>query len=369
MKIKLIIFFLLLHTICFSQVIRKYSNAFLDIGVGARAQGMSGAVASSTTDISASYWNPAGLADMTGNMQIGLMHAELFAGISKYDYAGIGAKIDNKSNAAFSMIRFGVDGIPNTIELEDANGNINYDRIKSFSVADYAFVFSYARKLANEHLRVGGNFKIIRRTIGEFGQAWGFGLDASAIYKLQHFTFSATLKDFPSTFNAWSYNIDAKTRDVFTRTGNVIPDNSLEVTLPKLTTAIAYQRSLGKNYGILTEVDGDVFFDGARNVLISYKVSPVSFDPHIGLEINRKQVLFFRAGIGNFQRILDENGKKKLILQPNMGVGLKIKNLYLDYALASIINAASGTESDSSPLYGNIFSLRLDIFRKEKAAK
>ncbi|MCZ2338130.1 MAG: hypothetical protein LC127_08000 [Chitinophagales bacterium] len=56
----------------------------------------------------------------------------------KYDYGGIAVKFNEKSAGAFTFIRSGVDDIPNTLELVDANGNVDYDRVKSFS-ADYAF--------------------------------------------------------------------------------------------------------------------------------------------------------------------------------------------------------------------------------------
>ncbi|MCK5462131.1 MAG: hypothetical protein KAI95_03910, partial [Bacteroidales bacterium] len=66
----------------------KYSNEFLSVGVGARAFGMSHSVVASTRDVTAGYWNPAGLTGIERDLDISLMHAEYFAGIAKYDYAG-----------------------------------------------------------------------------------------------------------------------------------------------------------------------------------------------------------------------------------------------------------------------------------------
>ena len=40
---------------------QKYSNEFLSIGVGARAQGMGSAVIASSSDVFSLFWNPAGL--------------------------------------------------------------------------------------------------------------------------------------------------------------------------------------------------------------------------------------------------------------------------------------------------------------------
>ncbi len=353
------IFFILLLTIIqfslFAQS-RKYSNEFLSIGVGARALGMSNAVVASANDVTAGYWNPSSLTKMTGNMQVGLMHSEYFAGIAKYDYAGIAARIDDRSNAAFSVIRFGVDDIPNTTELIDAGGNINYDRITTFSAADYAFIGSYARKTKNEKLSIGGNVKVIHRKIGDFGQSWGFGLDASATYSIKHFTFAALARDISTTFNAWSYSLNQATKDAFVRTGNEIPENSIEITNPKIILATNYETKINSKFGLSTEIDLDITTDGARNVLIKSSGSALSIDPHLGLELDYRKIVYLRGGVGNIQEVKDFDNKTSYTVQPNFGLGLKIKNISLDYALTDIGNV-------SDVQYSNVFSLRLDIFR------
>src|SRR5579859_5280755 len=110
----------------------KYSNEFLNIGVSARALSMGNSVVASVNDVTSGYWNPAGLLGITSNIEISLMHAEYFAGIAKYDYAAFAAPIDSNSVFGITAIRFGVDDIPNTTQLIDAEGNVNYDNITSF---------------------------------------------------------------------------------------------------------------------------------------------------------------------------------------------------------------------------------------------
>ena len=83
---------------------RKYSNEFLAIGVDARALGMSNSVVGSVSDVSAGYWNPAGLVHMNTDYQVGLMHAEYFAGIAKFDYGAFATKIDEQSSFGLSVI-------------------------------------------------------------------------------------------------------------------------------------------------------------------------------------------------------------------------------------------------------------------------
>lgn len=330
----------------------KYSNEFLNIGVSARALGMSNAFVATCNDVTAGYWNPASLVDMKSDLQVGLMHASYFANIAKYDYGGIAKTIDANSAAAFSVIRFGVDDIPNTTELIDTEGNIDYDRVTTFSAADYGFLFSYARKSKIPGLNMGGNAKIVHRKVGDFGKSWGFGLDAAINYTKDKWRFAAVGRDITTTFNAWSYNLDQTTKDVFTATGNEIPQNSLEITLPKLLTGVAYTTTIKKNFSLTGEVDFDFTFDRKRNVLIPGNFT--SIDPHFGFEAGYKSIVFLRGGLGNIQRVKNIDGIEEMNVQPNFGVGVKIKIFTIDYAFTDVGNV-------SDALYSNIFSLKIDI--------
>ncbi|MDF1672651.1 MAG: PorV/PorQ family protein [Vicingaceae bacterium] len=336
----------------FSQTSRKYSNEFLSIGVGARALGMSNAYVTSVNDVTSGYWNPAGLTQITKDFQVSLMHAEYFAGIAKYDYGAFAARIDTSSAFAFSIVRFGVDDIPNTTQLIDADGNVDYDRISSFSVADYAFIFSYARKAKLPGLRYGANVKIIYRNVGEFAKAWGFGIDAGAQYDYKTWKFGLMARDVTSTFNAWSFSLSQETIDVFNATNNEIPENSLEVTLPKFIFGIGKEVRISNKFSALGEINFDMSTDGKRNVLITG--DPVSVDPHMGVEVGYSRMIFLRFGVGNFQKVTDILNNDKITYQPNFGIGIKFKGIALDYAFSDI-----GDQSDA--LYSNIFSLRFDI--------
>ena len=360
MKKIIFILFVLFASDVFSQSAPKFSNEFLSIGVGARALGMSNAYITTVNDVTSGYWNPAGLTEIKKDFQIGLMHAEYFAGIAKYDYGAFAANIDSASAFGFSIVRFGVDDIPNTTQLIDADGNVDYDRISSFSVADYAFMFSYARKSKIKGLRYGANVKIIYRQVGDFAKAWGFGLDGGIQYDLKNWKLGLMARDVTSTFNAWSFSLDDETIEVFNATGNEIPANSTEVTLPKVILGIGREVKISNKFNMLGEIDFDLSTDGKRNVLITG--DPVSIDPHMGVEVGYDKMVFLRLGVGNFQKVTDILNNDKITYQPNIGIGIQFRGIAIDYAFSDI-----GDQSDA--LYSNIFSLKFDINKQNYTQK
>lgn len=336
------------------NVAPKYSNEFLQIGLGAEALGRSNAVVASTDNVNSGYWNPAGLMQVKNWLEVGAMHSEYFAGIAKYDYLGLSKKIDSSSAAGFSFIRFAVDDIPNTTQLIDNAGNIDYDRITTFTAADYAFLFSYARKMKVPGLNVGGNFKLIHRKVGDFAKSWGFGIDAGAQYKQnEHWKHGLMIRDVTSTFNAWMFSLDDETKEVFAKTGNVIPTNGVELTLPRMILGSQAKYDLGKK-GIYfaSELNFATTFDGKRNTLV--KSNFLSIDPNLGLEFGFKNYVAIRMGVGNIQKIKNFDDSEKLTIQPNIGFGLNLKNFYLDYAFTDL-------GDQSVALYSHVISLRIKL--------
>jgi hypothetical protein len=77
----------------------------------------------------------------------------------------------------------------------------------------------------------------------------------------------------------------------------------------------------------------------------------------MGIEASYLNMIFLRAGIGNIQKIKTFQGAEEYSVQPNMGVGLRLGNFFLDYAITDIGNT-------SEALYSNVFSLRFRIFKQ-----
>lgn len=340
---------------------QSYSNEFLAIGVGAKAHGMSGAIVASTNDVYSSYWNPAGLTGIESPVQLGLMHAEWFAGVAKYDFLGFAKPLggDKKRTIGISVIRFGIDNIPYTLNLIGADGSINYDNVRSFSAADYAIQGSYAQMLG-ENLSIGGNVKVIRRVIGTLASAWGVGADLGIQYKIGKFKFAAVGRDITTTYNAWTATLTDDEKLAFASSGNTIPKTSVEITKPTFFVGAAYSTPLSSSVNLTVEADAGVATDGQRNVLVSAKA--FNLDPRFGFELEYQKNIWLRGGIGNFQRLKVEGDltgtKKELNFQPNFGLGLRLGRLVVDYGLTNIGNTSAVQVS-------HIFSLKLDLKKRK----
>jgi hypothetical protein len=362
MKNLLLIFFILISSIQFVSA-QKFVNEFLNIGVGARAHGMFGSVVANVDDATSGYWNPAGLTQLEAPLQISAMHTNWFGGIANYDYLSIAKKFKGDRNAAggFTIIRMGVDNIPNTLNLIGPDGTVNYDRITTFSTSDYAGILSYARDLnAKGNLSFGGNIKVINRSIGSFGTAWGFGADLGAQWRGEHFSFGASARDITTTFNAWSFNLTEEEKLTFQKTDNVIPVSSTEVTLPRLIIGAAFHTKSGK-MSYLAEADLNISTNGTEAGI--FAGNNYAIDPTVGLEVGFADRVFVRAGVGNIQSVINPSTidqiERELEFQPNIGMGLKLGRLNVDYALTNI-------GSVSGILVSHVFSLTLD-FNARKA--
>jgi hypothetical protein len=334
----------------------KYSNEFLNVGVGARSIGMGKASVASATDVTAAYWNPGGLVRLAGVHQGGLMHAQYFAGIAKFDYIGAASKLDGSSALGVSLLRYGVDDIPNTIDLIDGDGNIDYDRIRSFSVADYALLVTYSRSSPVEGLDLGGNVKVIRRMVGEFASSWGFGIDIAARFMHEQWMFGAVMRDAASTFNVWQFNEKKLSIGIADSVFNLPSGNSMELTLPRLYIGVARNFLITEKSSVLVELNASVSFEGRTAAVLSSRF--IGTEPVLGFEFNFRDVVFFRTGVGNLQRINEFDGQTRVLADPSVGVGLQIGDFYLDYAMGNI-------SPQTISLYSNIFSLKY-VFGQDK---
>jgi len=280
------------------------------------------------------------------------MHANYFANIAQYDYIAYANTIDDDSAWGISLIRFGVDDIMNTTELIDSQGNIDYNRISLFSTADYGVTFSYARKLQVPGFQYGVNAKVIRRIIGKFAGSWGFGFDAGIQYEKNDWQFGLMLRDITTTYNVWSIDEAEykKIADAIPGQNQELPE-STEITAPKVQLGLSKKFIVRYDYSILAAANINMQFAKTNDIL---STDFVSIDPALGFEFGYTDLVFLRAGMGNFQNIQQIDNSEKVGFQPNIGLGFKYKGIQIDYALTNLGN-------QSAALYSNIFSVKVDL--------
>ncbi|MBS1549925.1 MAG: PorV/PorQ family protein [Bacteroidetes bacterium] len=344
-----------------AQIVRKYSNEFLNIGAGARGIAMGGAVISNQDDVYAPMWNPAGLNLIEKDWQGAAMHAEYFESIAKYDYLAFAKPLENGNGViGISVIRLGVDNILNTTQMIDPEGNIDYDKITKFSQADYAGIFSYAFSPGgNQNLSVGVNAKLIYRNVGKFANGFGFGFDIGALYQTDNeWNYGITAKDVLTTVNFWNINQKELSTIVNGQEFNPAPKDKMELTMPKINAGVSKNFELNRDLELLPEVGINIDF-AKTAALIS--TSFASITPYAGAELAYQKMIFVRLGVNRFQSITDiEDLSRKISFQPSAGIGIKYKGLQLDYAIS---NSGIG----ASNYFSNFFSLKLDmsVFRSK----
>ncbi|MDO5616193.1 MAG: PorV/PorQ family protein [Cruoricaptor ignavus] len=355
MKHYILLFFLITIGNVNAQIVRKYSNEFLNIGAGARGLAMGGAVISNQNDVYAPMWNPAGLLGIERDWQGAAMHAEYFESIAKYDYIGFAKSLDyNGGVFAISVVRLGVDNILNTTQMIDSEGNIDYDKITKFSQADYAGIVSYAFHPAGNHrINVGVNAKLVYRNVGEFANGFGFGFDLGAMYQADNgWRYGAMLRDAITTVNFWKVNEDKLSAVVNGEEFNPAPKDKMEITMPKLNLGASKNFELSRDLELLPEAGINVDFAKTAAVI---STDFASITPYAGAELKFQDMIFVRVGVNRFQMINDiEDLKRKVSFQPSAGLGIKYKGLTLDYAIS---NSGVG----GSNFFSNFFSLKLDM--------
>jgi hypothetical protein len=165
------------------------------------------------------------------------------------------------------------------------------------------------------------------------------------------------LRDITTTFNTWTINKE-ELRPIFNQTNNEIPGNSTEITLPKAIFGASRSFKITNKVDVLASADLVFTFDGRRNVLVKSRFT--SIDPQLGAEFDYEDKFFFRMGVGNFQRVKDfsfaeqSNESTFWSFQPNVGMGIKLEDFTIDYALTDIGNVA---ESPYSHVFSILYSL------------
>jgi opacity protein-like surface antigen len=147
--------------------------AFLGIDVGPRGVAMGSSFVSVANDVSAMYWNPAGISKMD-NFTASFSNTKWIADLS-FNYAGIVFPLEGIGNFGLNVTFLTMDQIERTtIERPDGTGEM-------FDAASYAFGLSYARSLTDQ-FAIGFNVKYINERLYHVSSD-GFAADVGARFE------------------------------------------------------------------------------------------------------------------------------------------------------------------------------------------
>jgi hypothetical protein len=161
---------------CWAEMDNYGAATYLNEGAGARASGMGGAFVAVADDVTAGYWNPAGLSQMELNIyQAGLEYAFLNNDMSM-SYLSYAFLLPEIGSFSVSWMNFSIG----SIETRDENGNV----LGLANSSENAFFLSYGRKVYEwvKGLSLGANLKVLQQSAGDY-TAVGPGLDIAALWQ------------------------------------------------------------------------------------------------------------------------------------------------------------------------------------------
>ncbi len=174
-----------------SSIITKVATSsaqFLKLGVGARAISLGGSFVATASDLSALYWNPAGLSSLTGSA-VQLSYTQYLADVN-YSYFAFGTSIGSYGAIGFSLIMLDSGNMAvRTINSPTGTG-------EEFKVQDFSAQLSYGKALT-DRFSVGASAKFIRQSIWH-SAATALAFDTGILFTTpyERLRFGASISNF-----------------------------------------------------------------------------------------------------------------------------------------------------------------------------
>ena len=199
MKLKslnILIALIIIASAAYSQLIPQLGNQragtsslqFLKIGVGGRATGMGESFIAVSNDMSALYWNPAGLLQFK-EYGVHFTHSEWLVDL-KHEFAGGIYRFGGNNVIGFSVIALHTAAMKKTTEFQP-NGTGEY-----FKFGDLGFGLTFARKLTDQ-FSFGITVRYVEETLAELKMR-GVMFDLGTYYwtGLSNTRFAVTISNF-----------------------------------------------------------------------------------------------------------------------------------------------------------------------------
>jgi len=207
------------------------AGAYLRAGVGVRPLGLGGAFVAVANDLTAGYWNPAGLGQLA-EPQFAVMYS-LLSLDRKYNYVAAAYPFARLGAVSVSWVNYQVS----SIQGRDRAGAVTGE----FSNGENAFLISYGKTLSSS-FALGGTVKLLRHDLAQRSAA-GLGYDLGVLFQPVEFLTLGAVRQNLQTQLHW--DDPAKTKEKFsplTRVGAQIKPR------PFITLSADYEiMAQGKN--------------------------------------------------------------------------------------------------------------------------
>ena len=296
---------------------------FLKIGIGARAQSMGGSYVAQADEVTALYWNPAGIVNIEGR-QVNFTQIDWIADINLSFLGGVVSMGDAGSiGIGITYLSMGDMKVTNWVNPEGTG--------ETFEAYDMAIGLAYARTIS-EKFSIGMQVKYIQETISQ-SSASAFAIDVGVQYQtgFKGLKLGMALSNFGTEMQLSGRDLSIRA-DPYNTVGSN-PDDvnaSLETVSWPLPITIRIGASLDIVRSDAFRFTGNLDFYDPRDVDQTWCA---------GAELALlKEVVFLRAGVNNYH----ENE-----LKPSFGGGIKYNfdetyGIIIDYAysdLGRLVNA------------------------------
>lgn len=292
------------------------AGQFLKLGVGARAISLGATYVADAGDLSALYWNAAGLSQLTGSA-VQIANTQYLADVS-YNYAAFGTSLDGIGTIAASIIMLDSGEMEvRTIERPEGTG-------ERFDVQNMALQLSYGRALT-DRFSIGSTVKYIRE------QVWHSAADAVAIDFGVLFTTPYDALKLGASISNFGPKMQMSGRDIiFSEDPDPTNEGNAEVVNSQFLTD-KFDLPLLFRIGLAWDA-----FDTAdhRFRIVTDAAHPNDNSEYVnfGAEYSFRDLIAFRGG---YRNLFEEDGEKGL----TYGVGLNVRidrslRVRFDYAYA-----------------------------------
>ncbi|MBZ0204526.1 MAG: PorV/PorQ family protein [Ignavibacteria bacterium] len=270
-----ILILILIASVANAQLIPQLGNQragtssfqFLKIGVGGRATGMGETFVAVANDMTALYWNPAGLMQFEEN-GVHFSHAEWLVDLNHEFFGGV-YRFGGNNAVGLSVTSLNTPAMRKTTEFQPG-GTGEY-----FKYGDLGIGLTFARKLT-EQFSFGVTVKYVEETLAELKMR-GFMFDLGTYYwtGLSNTRFAVTISNFgPQVKPSGS---------IISSTGQTISEFQQFPPPTMFRIGFAYDPIDNKTNKLTTAIQLNHPNDNAENL-------------NIGAEYSYKNFLFLRAG-------------------------------------------------------------------------